>query len=70
MTTFTASLLNVYSMQLYNKLSALERSMILEESGSERLTLSFYKYAHIGNPELFRDHLFFSWNSVEEAGRI
>ena len=57
-------------MQLYNKLSALERSIILEESGSERLTLSFYKYAHIGNPELFRDHLFLSWNSIEVLGRI
>jgi len=57
-------------MQLYNKLSALERSTILEESGSERLTLSFYKYAHIGNPELFRDHLFLSWDSLEVLGRI
>ena len=57
-------------MQLYNKLSALEQSTILEESGSERLTLSFYKYAHIGNPQLFRDHLFLSWDSLEVLGRI
>ena len=57
-------------MQLYNKLSALERSTILEESGSERLTLSFYKYAHIRNPQLFRDHLFLSWDSLEVLGRI
>ncbi len=57
-------------MQLYNKLSALERSTILEESGSERLTLSFYKYAYIGNPQLFRDHLFLSWDSLEVLGRI
>ena len=70
MTTFIISLLNVYSMQLYNKLSALEQSTILEESGSERLTLSFYKYAHIGNPQLFRDHLFLSWDSLEVLGRI
>ena len=70
MTTFIISLLNVYSMQLYNKLSALERSTILEESGSERLTLSFYKYAHIRNPQLFRDHLFLSWDSLEVLGRI
>ena len=70
MTTFIISLLNVYSMQLYNKLSALERSTILDESGSERLTLSFYKYAHIRNPQLFRDHLFLSWDSLEVLGRI
>ena len=47
-------------MQLYNKLSAQERAQMLEEAGTERLTLSFYKYAHIGNPQLFRDHLFTS----------
>ena len=48
-------------MQLYNKLSAQERAALLEEAGTERLTLSFYQYAHIGNPQLFRDHLFLSW---------
>ena len=70
MTTFIISLLNVYSMQLYNKLSAFEQSTILDESGSERLTLSFYKYAHIRNPQLFRDHLFLSWDSLKVLGRI
>jgi len=57
-------------MQLYNKLSAQERSSILEQAGTERLTLSFYQYAHIGNPKLFRDHLFVSWDSLEVLGRI
>ena len=57
-------------MQLYNKLSAQERATILEEAGTERLTLSFYKYAHIHNPQLFRDHLFLSWDSLEVLGRI
>ena len=57
-------------MQLYNKLSAKERALMLEEAGTERLTLSFYQYAHIGNPQLFRDHLFLTWNTMEVLGRI
>ncbi len=57
-------------MQLYNKLSAQQRAIVLDEGGHERLTLSFYKYAHIGNPELFRDHLFLSWDNFEVLGRI
>ena len=57
-------------MQLYNKLSAQERAEMLEAAGTERLTLSFYQYAHIGNPQLFRDHLFVSWDPLEVLGRI
>ena len=57
-------------MQLYNKLSANERAKIIESTGKDRLTLSFYKYAHIGNPTLFRDHLFLTWNPLEVLGRI
>jgi len=57
-------------MQLYNTLSAKEREALIEEAGEERLTLSFYKYAHIGNPELFRNHLFVAWDSMNVLGRI
>ena len=57
-------------MQLYNKLSAQERASLLEEAGTERLTLSFYKYARIENPQLFRDHLFLLWDPLEVLGRI
>lgn len=59
-----------YSMQLYNKLSAKERAQLIEEAGQERLTLSFYQYAKIGNPQLFRDHLFLAWHPMEALGRI
>ena len=45
-------------MQLYNNLSAKERTTLIEEAGKDRLTISFYKYAKIENPELFRNHLF------------
>jgi len=57
-------------MQLYNKLSAKEREALIEQAGEERLTLSFYKYAHIGNPELFRNFLFVNWDDMDVLGRI
>ncbi|MGB7784910.1 MAG: rhodanese-related sulfurtransferase [Salinimicrobium sp.] len=57
-------------MQLYNKLSAKERAALLEEAGDDRLTLSFYQYAKIGNPEIFRNHLFIAWDEMEVLGRI
>lgn len=57
-------------MQLYNTLSAKERANLLEKAGQDRLTLSFYQYARIGNPQLFRNHLFIHWNEMEVLGRI
>lgn len=57
-------------MQLYNTLSAKQREALIEEAGQERLTISFYKYAHIRNPKLFRNHLFIHWNELDVLGRI
>jgi UPF0176 protein len=57
-------------MQLYNNLSAKERAILLEKAGEDRLTLSFYQYAKIGNPQLFRNHLFISWDELDVLGRI
>ncbi|WP_044401488.1 rhodanese-related sulfurtransferase [Lacinutrix sp. Hel_I_90] len=57
-------------MQLYNKLSAKERTELIESAGKERLTLSFYQYAKIGNPQILRDHLFLTWNALDVLGRI
>lgn len=57
-------------MQLYNTLSAKERVTLIEEAGQERLTISFYTYAHIGNPLIFRNHLFIHWNELDVLGRI
>ncbi|NJB71553.1 UPF0176 protein [Saonia flava] len=57
-------------MQLYNTLSAKEREILIEEAGKDRLTISFYKYAHIGNPQILRNHLFIQWNDLEVLGRI
>lgn len=57
-------------MQLYNKLSEKERAALIEEAGEERLTLSFYAYAKIGNPKLFRNYLFLAWDKMQVLGRI
>lgn len=51
-------------------MSAKERAALIEEAGKERLTISFYKYARIENPELFRNHLFITWNELDVLGRI
>ncbi|RIA08268.1 UPF0176 protein [Flavobacteriaceae bacterium MAR_2010_72] len=57
-------------MQLYNNLSAKERAELIEKAGKDRLTISFYAYAKIGNPELFRNHMFLAWNDLDVLGRI
>jgi UPF0176 protein len=57
-------------MQLYNTLSAKERANLIDQAGEVRLTLSFYKYAQIENPKLFRDYLFIQWDKINVLGRI
>ena len=57
-------------MQLYNKLSAKERAALIDEAGTDRLTISFYQYAIIDNPQVFRDTLFIKWESINVLGRI
>lgn len=57
-------------MQLYNTLSAEERAGLIDEAGKQRLTLSFYAYAKIEDPEFFRNSLFLAWNPLEVLGRI
>ena len=56
-------------MQLYNRLSAEERKALIAKAGKERITLSFYQYAKIGNPQLFRDMLFLEWDKLDVLGR-
>ena len=51
-------------------MSSEERSRMIEIAGKERLILSFYQYADIGNPEIFRNNIFIEWNSLNVLGRI
>ena len=57
-------------MQLYNKLSANERAILIQKAGNRRITLSFYKYHQIKNTSLFRDHLYLMWEKLDVLGRI
>ena len=57
-------------MQLYNNLSNKERADLIEKAGKDRLTISFYKYANIGNTDIFRNHMFLAWDELEVLGRI
>ena len=57
-------------MQLYNTLSAEERAELIDQAGKQRLTLSFYAYAKIQDPQQFRNELFLAWNPLDALGRI
>lgn len=57
-------------MQLYNTLSAEEREKLIDKTGLNRLTLSFYAYAKISDPMQFRDELFIEWDKLDVLGRI
>ena len=56
-------------MQLYNKLSAEERAHLIDEAGKDRLTISFYQYYKIENPQILRNHLFVEWDKLAILGR-
>ena len=57
-------------MNLCNRLSNAESTELLEKSGEDRLTLSFYKYFKIENLFIFRNYLFSSWSKLGVLGRI
>jgi UPF0176 protein len=57
-------------MPLYNTMSAAERSEWIDKAGQQRLTLSFYAYAQIPDPQQFRDDLFRAWEPLAALGRI
>ena len=56
-------------MQLWNTLSKEGLVKQLNESGLNFITVSFYQYAQIENPSLFRDHLFLQWSKLNIVGR-
>ena len=56
--------------RLHNKVNKEELKRKMLESNVPRTTLSFYKYAHISNPEVFRNELYKTLEEVEVFGRI
>lgn len=59
-----------FAMQLHNRLSAKESADLIDREGQRRVVLSFYKYHHIHNTAVFRDHLFMAWDALNVLGRI
>lgn len=57
-------------MPLYNKYDKETLRRMLEENPRERVTLSFYQYAKISNPQAFRDEMFAWMNVMGVLGRI
>lgn len=57
-------------MKLVNRVNKEELKQRIQESREERVTLSFYRYANIADPQAFRDQLFMDWDALGVLGRI
>ena len=57
-------------MQLHNKLNKEEALRKLQAENFNRITLSFYRYVILDNPQAFRDTLFLEWDKLGCLGRI
>ena len=55
--------------KLYNIKDKEVLKQELMESNEERITLSFYRYARIGNVNVFRDHMYTHWEELGVYGR-
>lgn len=55
---------------LYNKYDKETLLKMLAQEPHHRITISFYKYANIGNPAIFRDHLYQMLSELKVLGRI
>jgi UPF0176 protein len=55
---------------LHNRVSRTLLKERLEQSDVPRKTISFYKYAKIGNTRVFRDHMFILLSEIDVMGRI
>jgi UPF0176 protein len=57
-------------MKLYNRVDKKVLEAQMANSRIERITLSFYKYHQLGNPQLFRNYLYARLNELGVLGRI
>lgn len=57
-------------MRLFNLVNNKELRSRMAESTESRITLSFYRYAHIRQPRFFRDHLYWRLSQEGVFGRI
>ncbi len=57
-------------MALYNKRSKVELKTLLTKESFKRITISFYKYGNIIDPQSYRDELYIKWIELQCYGRI
>lgn len=57
-------------MALYNKINRDELKQAMEQSEEKRVTLSFYQYANITDPDEFRNSLYATWDEFGVMGRV
>jgi len=57
-------------MLLHNRVNRKELKERIQTSTEPRTTISFYKYYHLGNPQFFRDYLYYNLFPVGVLGRI
>lgn len=54
---------------LHNRVNRRELKALLQQDPVKRVTLSFYKYAQIPKPQMFRDELYDWWDDLGVRGR-
>ena len=57
-------------MLLQNRVNKKELKKRIQEETIKRITVSFYRYVIIDNPQELRDSLFEQWNALKILGRI
>src|ERR1035437_8328896 len=57
-------------MLLQNRVNRKELKKRIQEENIKRITVSFYRYVIIDNPQELRGNLFMLWNSLNILGRI
>ncbi|MEM7673170.1 MAG: rhodanese-related sulfurtransferase [Verrucomicrobiota bacterium] len=56
-------------MGLYNRVNGKELKEKIQQSKEKRVTVSFYRYHHISDPQAFRDQLYCQWDLLNVLGR-
>lgn len=57
-------------MPLHNRIDGRVLKEKMRASGEQRVTISFYKYHHILEPQTFRDQLYLTLEKIDVLGRI
>ncbi|MFL5765864.1 MAG: rhodanese-related sulfurtransferase [Bacteroidia bacterium] len=57
-------------MLLQNRVNKKELKKRIQEESIKRITVSFYRYVIIDNPQELRNRLFIQWNTLSILGRI